>query len=155
MANFDEKSGVVPCKTEWGTWHQSMDEVVVMIDVAQGTSARDLTVKIAATSLEFKTKNGDTAFKGKLFASVLCDECTWTLEDKKLVRITLFKSTRTAAATWKSLLDGQYEANVADFDSMEKKMTLERMARENPGFDFSGADISGNYHGGGPDLTKS
>ena len=30
-----------------------------------------------------------------------------------------------------------------------------RANSQNPGFDFSGADISGNYHGGGPDLTKS
>ena len=35
---------------------------------------------------------------------------------------------------------------------MEKKMTLERFARENPGFDFSNADISGNFQGGGPNM---
>jgi len=53
---------------------------------------------------------------------------------------------------------------------MEKKLTLERFQREvfstkmvahknifflslkHPGFDFSGADISGQYSGGGPRL---
>lgn len=53
---------------------------------------------------------------------------------------------------------------------MEKKLTLERFQNEvlaiinvsvvillsivtqNPGFDFSGASITGNYHGGGPKL---
>lgn len=25
---------------------------------------------------------------------------------------------------------------------------------QNPGFDFSGADISGNYAGGGPDFSN-
>ena len=56
------------------------------------------------------------------------------------------------ANTWRSLLKDQYEATAADFESMEKKMTLERFARENPGFDFSKADISGNFQGGGPNM---
>ncbi len=25
---------------------------------------------------------------------------------------------------------------------------------QNPGFDFSGAEISGNFHGGGPDFSS-
>ncbi len=26
--------------------------------------------------------------------------------------------------------------------------------QQNPGFDFSGAEISGNFHGGGPDFSS-
>ena len=71
------------------------------------------------------------------------------------VRITLVKSARSAASTWPSLMEGQYAADPAIFDAMEQKATLERFARENPGFDFSGAEISGNYQGGGPEFPQA
>ena len=32
MANFDEKSGIVPCKTEWGSWWQTMEEVYLEVN---------------------------------------------------------------------------------------------------------------------------
>ena len=31
MAHFDERSGVVECPTDFGSWHQTMEEVVVSI----------------------------------------------------------------------------------------------------------------------------
>ena len=94
-------------------------------------------------------------------------------EDKKIIRIVLVKSDRSAASCWKSLLQDQYNSDAFTFNEMEKKLTLERFQREvwcqhfassqictllincsaflqNPGFDFSGAEISGNYSGGGP-----
>ncbi len=69
-----------------------------------------------------------------------------------------------------------FAADPSQFDDMEKKMTLERFQSEvggrfkggfvivwarvftarkhpqHPGFDFSGADVTGNYQGGGPVL---
>lgn len=51
-------------------------------------------------------------------------------EDGSLVRIALCKSSKTAADCWKSLLKGQYEADLVTFDAMQKKMTLERFQRE-------------------------
>ena len=31
MAHFDERSGVVECPTDFGSWHQTMEEVVVSV----------------------------------------------------------------------------------------------------------------------------
>ena len=96
---------------------------------------------------------GKEVIKGKLFGTVLADESVWTLEDNKLLRVVLVKSDRSASNCWKSLLEGgQYKCSPWVLDQMEKKLTLERFQRENPGFDFSGAEISGNYSGGGPQL---
>ena len=47
-------------------------------------------------------------------------------EDKKLLVICLPKSDRTAGSCWKSLLDGQYEADPWTWDQMQQKLTLER-----------------------------
>ncbi|KAG8579117.1 hypothetical protein GDO81_010723 [Engystomops pustulosus] len=121
--NFDERSGVVPCKTPWGCWYQTMEEVFIEV-------------------------------QGRLYDSTISDESTWTLEDKKLIRIVLTKTNRDAGNCWSSLLEGEYSADPWVQDEMQKKLTLERFQRENPGFDFSGAEISGNYSKGGPDFSS-
>eukprot|EP00039_Didymoeca_costata_P030171 m.28192 g.28192 ORF g.28192 m.28192 type:complete len:157 (-) comp7980_c0_seq2:85-555(-) len=154
MSHFDEQSGVVECPTPWGFWYQTIEEVVVIINVPEGTSAKNLKINIASKKLSAKLPGSDIDIEGMLSGVVLEEDSMWTLEDKKLVRITMVKAQREAGNTWKSLLEGQYMANVAQFDDMEKKMTLERFARENPGFDFSSADISGNYHDGGPAMPQ-
>ena len=42
MSHFDERSGVVYCRTEWGQWAQTIDEVFIEVDVAEGTRSRDI-----------------------------------------------------------------------------------------------------------------
>lgn len=93
-------------------------------------------------------------FQGKLFDSTIADEGTWTLEDRKMVRIVLTKTKRHAANCWTSLLESDYAADPWVQDQMQRKLTLERFQKENPGFDFSGAEISGNYTKGGPDFSN-
>lgn len=153
MAHFDEKSGVVQCPTPWGCWYQTMDEVVVEINVPEGTKSKEVKAKFGGNSLTCSVHNVD--IKGELCNRVITDECLWSLEDRKLVRLVLVKSNKQADNCWRSLLKGQYEADPSTFDQMEKKLTLQRFQYEHPGFDFSNADISGNYSGGGPQLPGS
>lgn len=40
--HFEEKSGVVPCKTPWGCWYQTMEEVFIEVQVPAGTQSRDV-----------------------------------------------------------------------------------------------------------------
>uniref|UniRef100_A0A8B9P971 NudC domain-containing protein 2 n=1 Tax=Apteryx owenii TaxID=8824 RepID=A0A8B9P971_APTOW len=75
-------------------------------------------------------------------------------EDRKLIRIVLTKTNRDAGNCWTSLLENEYAADPWVQDQMQRKLTLERFQRENPGFDFSGAEISGNYSKGGPDFSS-
>ena len=53
---------------------------------------------------------------------------------------------------WPSLLVDQYPANAWQINEMEKKLTLQKFQFENPGMDFSAADVTGNYLDGGPDM---
>ncbi|EOA94734.1 NudC domain-containing protein 2, partial [Anas platyrhynchos] len=91
----------------------------------------------------------------------------YSTEDRKLIRIVLMKTNRDAGNCWTSLLENDYAADPWVQDQMQRKLTLERFQREasqrkicllnfylhqNPGFDFSGAEISGNYSKGGPDF---
>ena len=36
-SSFEEKSGIVACKTSWGSWYQTYSEVVLQIDCEPGT----------------------------------------------------------------------------------------------------------------------
>ncbi|XP_063301349.1 nudC domain-containing protein 2 [Pelobates fuscus] len=151
-ANFEERSGIVSCTTPWGCWYQTMEEVFIEVHVPPGTQARDIHCKLGSRDIRL-TVQGKDVIKGKLFDSTISDEGTWTLEDRKLIRIILTKSNRNAGNCWTSLLEEEYSADPLVQDQMQKKLTLERFQRENPGFDFSGAELSGNYSKGGPDFS--
>ncbi|KAJ8297528.1 hypothetical protein KUTeg_024059 [Tegillarca granosa] len=86
MADFDERSGIVPSKTDWGLWWQTVDEIHIEVNVPPGSSSKDISCQIKSNYLKVTVKGNQII--------------------------------------------------------------------ENPGFDFSGASVSGNYHGGGPDLPS-
>ncbi|NP_001088851.1 NudC domain containing 2 L homeolog [Xenopus laevis] len=151
--HFDERSGVVLCQTPWGCWSQTMEEIFIEVNVPEGTTSKEIQCKLGSRDVSLIVKGKDV-LKGKLFDSTITDEATWTLEDRKLIRIVLTKTNRDAGNCWSSLLEGEYSADPWIQDEMQKKLTLERFQRENPGFDFSGAEISGNYSKGGPDFSN-
>lgn len=51
MADFDERSGVVACNTEWGLWYQTLDEVSIEIKVSKAVKAKDIIVKSTTSHL--------------------------------------------------------------------------------------------------------
>lgn len=51
MSNFDERSGVAACVTEWGRWYQTMDEVYVEVNLKEGTSGKQVKVNISPRQL--------------------------------------------------------------------------------------------------------
>ncbi|XP_044309941.1 nudC domain-containing protein 2 [Varanus komodoensis] len=150
---FEERSALVTCVTPWGCWYQSLEEVFVEVNVPAGTRAREVECSMKSRHLSLAVA-GKKVLEGKLFDSTIADEATWTLEDQKLIRIVLTKTKRDARNCWTSLLENEYVADLWIQDQMQKKLTLERFHKENPGFDFTGADISGNYSKGGPDFSS-
>eukprot|EP00056_Hartaetosiga_gracilis_P016651 m.5586 g.5586 ORF g.5586 m.5586 type:complete len:152 (-) comp4413_c0_seq1:98-553(-) len=149
--SFEEKSGVVESPTEWGTWSQTLEEVTICVNVPEGTRTKELKIDINPSALSVKLKD-QPIMDGLLFATIVEDNSCWTLEDRKLVRIYLSKSNKEAGATWHSLLKDKYFLHGSELDETQKKMTLERYQTENPGFDFSSAEITGNYQNGGPSF---
>uniref|UniRef100_A0A8C2VF39 CS domain-containing protein n=1 Tax=Chinchilla lanigera TaxID=34839 RepID=A0A8C2VF39_CHILA len=134
-APFEERSGVVPCGRLRGQWYQTLEEVFTEVQVPPGTRAQDIQCGLQSQHVALAV-GGQEILKGKLFDSI-ADEGTWTLEDRKMVY---------AANCWTSLLESEYAADPWVQHQMFQK--------ENPGFDFSGAEISGNYAKGGPDFSN-
>lgn len=67
--------------------------------------------------------------------------------DPLQVSILLAKAefSRASDEVWPSLLDGEFRADPLVLHEMRKKIDLEKFQIENPGFDFSGAELSKKY----------
>ena len=57
MSNFDERSGMVYCKTSWGQWGQTIEEVFIEVDVTEGTKARDIRCDIKPKAISVTISN--------------------------------------------------------------------------------------------------
>ncbi|XP_063674054.1 nudC domain-containing protein 2-like [Bolinopsis microptera] len=155
-SGFEDKTGIIKSATDWGSWYQTIEDITAEILVPLTTKGRDIKIKILPSSLSCSV-NGKEVLSGKLFASIVCDESTWTLEDHedncRIIRIFLVKGNKTPQSCWTSLLQDKYPADMDTLDKMQKKILQERYQSENPGFDFSQAEVTGNYQNGGPTLS--
>ncbi|XP_066288179.1 nudC domain-containing protein 2-like isoform X3 [Branchiostoma lanceolatum] len=129
MADFAEKIGEIECKTPWGCWYQTLEEVVAEVALEPGTKAKEIKCKLSGKKLTTVVR-GKEILNGTVPGNVVTDDFLWTVEDNKLLRIVITKSERSGRDCWKSLLDGQYPADPQVHDNMEKKLTMERVQRE-------------------------
>jgi len=145
MANFEEKAGTVDFNTPHYKWTQTIEDVMVTVAVPQGTRAREVDVQIKTERLFVKLKAQPKAIiDGQLCAPIKPMDSIWTLEDdgnEKVLSLTLVKASKHES--WKGLIKGEYELDPFTAEQMDKKMMLEKFQNENPGFDFSGAEFSG------------
>lgn len=132
---------IVESKTDAYAWKQTLEEVTVTIELADGTRGKDCDVKIDTTHLRVRVK-GEVVVDGELAHGVKASESTWTIEDRKQLVILLQK--RTRHESWESLLAGQNVVDAFTKEKMDKQMMLEKFQSENPGFDFSGAEFNGS-----------
>ncbi|XP_054720238.1 nudC domain-containing protein 2-like [Uloborus diversus] len=146
LSHFDERSGIVAADTPWGRWWQTVNEVFIEINVPPETPGKLCKISIRPNCIECNVRN-EEILKGTLFKTVMPDESTWTLEERKKILILLTKAEKfTHENLWVSLLkDGGFAANPYVQHEMLKKLDLEKFQIEHPGFDFSGADLSKTY----------
>ncbi|KAL1540466.1 nudC domain-containing protein 2-like [Salvia divinorum] len=66
----------------------------------------------------------------------------WYLAEDNVMHITLQK--RDKGQTWSSPIMGQAQLDPYNADLEQRRLMLQRFQEENPGFDFSQAQFSGN-----------
>lgn len=71
-SHFDEKSGIVPCNTEWGRWWQTLEELHIEVKFAVSTRSKDIKVNVTNSSITCQIL-GKTLFSVSLF-----DLCFYT-----------------------------------------------------------------------------
>uniref|UniRef100_A0A5S6QS35 CS domain-containing protein n=1 Tax=Trichuris muris TaxID=70415 RepID=A0A5S6QS35_TRIMR len=154
MSNLSYNFAFPTCTTPWGQWWQTVGEVNIEVGLPEPVRASRIDARILPTKIAFSI-DGKVLLEGELFAPVHVEESVWTLEDGKTLRIMLSKSTSSQNKCWRSLFaDGSHAPDAVIYDRMEKCLVLERFQVDNPAMDFSDAELSGNYHDGGPDLPS-
>lgn len=68
-AHFEERSGVVPCKTPWGSWYQTMEEVFIEVNVPHGTSAKEVKCHLGSRDVELRVKGEEIIKVRSVFIS--------------------------------------------------------------------------------------
>jgi hypothetical protein len=72
-----------PAVTEdWGSWTQRSDEIELKLSVPAGTKSKDCKIIFKRNQLSINILK-ETKVEGGLFASIVPDECTYTMEDAK------------------------------------------------------------------------
>ena len=51
-SHFDEKSGVICHKTDFGQWYQTVDEVMILVNLESGTRGKEVHVDIQPNKLK-------------------------------------------------------------------------------------------------------
>ncbi|KAK6616887.1 hypothetical protein RUM43_014857 [Polyplax serrata] len=145
LSFFDEKRCVVKSETPWGCWWQTVQEVHIQVGLPEKTPSRNVKVHVKPKYISCCVKD-DIIFEGELARVVYADELIWTIEDGTLCIVLAKADHSIKDDMWGSLLvNGQYQPDPWTLHEMRKNLDLERFQIENPGMDFSGAQLSKNY----------
>ncbi|EEY57584.1 nuclear migration protein nudC-like protein [Phytophthora infestans T30-4] len=98
------------------TWTQTLEDVSIQMEVAQGTRAKALNCQIEATKLRVSLKSDPTRpfLEGEFFDKIRADESIWSLEGNHTLNISLEKIKPT---WWASALKGGPEIDTSQVDS--------------------------------------
>ncbi|KAH6756757.1 HSP20-like chaperones superfamily protein [Perilla frutescens var. hirtella] len=122
-------------------WDQTLEEVNMYIDLPPNVPKKLFSCKIDSKHVEVGIKGNPPYLNHDLTFPVKTDCSFWTLEDN-MMHITLQK--REKGQTWSSPIMGQAELDPYAADLEQKRLMLQRFQEENPGFDFTQAQFSGN-----------
>ncbi|KAG7019138.1 NudC domain-containing protein 2 [Cucurbita argyrosperma subsp. argyrosperma] len=107
-------------------WDQTLEEVNIYINLPPNVHSKQFYCKIQSTHVEVGIKGNPPYLN---------------VEDD-IMHITLQK--RDKGQTWASPIQGQGQLDPYTTDLEQKRLMLQRFQEENPGFDFSQAQFSGN-----------
>jgi len=105
-----------------------------------GEKLPELDIKITSTHLKVGLKGAPPFLDEDLAGQVKASESYWMIEDDEL-HIQLQKMHK--ADTWSQACKGHQQLDPLTQSEVQKKILLERFQEENPGFDFSGAEVNG------------
>lgn len=104
--------------TDKYNWSQNMSEVTIQIPIPEGTTSKQLDIKIKSKHLFVKLKAEDKPIiDGELQEKVKVEDSFWNIEDKKYINITFEKAYE---AIWKGVIVGDQEIDPKTVDNSKK-----------------------------------
>lgn len=123
------------------SWEQTLDDVLVYFTPPPGVPASAFAISITSTRVSVGVKGSPPFLDEALPGTCVAKESFWNLDDGAL-QLTLTKALK--GETWPSAFVGHGALDASTVVDVQKRMLLERFGEEHPGFDFSGADVSGS-----------
>ncbi|KRX07339.1 HSP20-like chaperone [Pseudocohnilembus persalinus] len=137
-------------------WDQTLDDVNIYIDppkcvlkkyedevrkqLKPGQQLPKLDIKIQPNHISIGIKGNPPFINEDLAGTCDSDESYWCIEDDEL-HIILQKAFK--GQVWQSALKGHQGLDPLTQSQIQKNLLLERFQQENPGFDFSQAEVNG------------
>ena len=112
-----------------------------------GQEMPEIDIDISSTHLKVGLKGNPPFLDEDFWEKVNTEESLWFFEEDE-IQINLQKTYK--AQLWGSALKGHNKLDPLTEQAVKKDILLERFQEENPGFDFSGAEINGMV----PDADK-
>nr|CCC90942.1 putative nuclear movement protein [Trypanosoma congolense IL3000] len=122
-------SDLLPCNDDCGinyekySFGQTDSEVVIKVPLPDGTSSRSVCVDIKVSSLVIGLKNETPFLSGELFRPVKVDECTWCIEDKKMLVVTLIKTNMQYEEWWPCVTTNEKQMDMKTFKPPSKHIS--------------------------------
>jgi hypothetical protein len=143
--DWESKSVLVWADAGTYQWSQTLTDVKVRCPVAAGVRGKDVQYSLTPTTIKVGLKGQPPLVEGQLFERVVPGESLWTLEtegERRFIEIGLQKQIKHSS--WQSVVLGGPVLNPLVKEQLDKKMMLEKFQSEHAGFDFSGAEFTGN-----------
>ncbi|OQR87688.1 nuclear migration protein nudC-like protein [Achlya hypogyna] len=102
-------------QTDKYSWTQSLQDLTVSLPVPKGTKSRDLSVKMAQTSLRVAINGQEPLVDGALAGKIKTEESFWSLEANETLVLSLEKA--PPQTWWKTVLQGDAEIDTTKVDS--------------------------------------
>lgn len=122
-------------------WTQTIGDVKIRFQAPAGTRGKNIAYQLTPSHLMVGIKGSPPVIDGKLTELVVPGDSLWTLEDGMVV-IELQKQKKHHS--WDSVTEDGPRVDPLTKEQLDKKMMLEKFQNQHPGFDFSGAEMTGN-----------
>ena len=104
--------------TDRYAWSQSISEVTVQIQVPEGTTSKQIDVKIKPKHLCIKIAGQEKPIiDGEISEKIKVEDSFWNLEDKKYINIVFEKAYESI---WKTVIIGDQEIDPKTVDNSKK-----------------------------------
>ncbi|ORC91011.1 nuclear movement protein [Trypanosoma theileri] len=120
---------LIPCNEQCGgdydsySFGQNDAEVIITVPLPEGTTGKMLSVQILTSKISVGIKGKEPLISGELYKPVKASECTWCIEDKKTLVITLVKTNLQYEEWWPCVTIGERQIDMKTFKPPSKHVS--------------------------------
>lgn len=102
------------CGGDYGTYSftQTDNEIVVLVPVPIGTTSKQLKVEVSTLKLHISVRGETAVLSGELYKPIKAEDSTWSLEDKKLLVVTISKANLQFEEWWPHVVKSERQIDM-------------------------------------------